>query len=85
MTFIGEKIIVAAIFKNGVVVPKKFIWRERELIVNKVSLGYAKNIGESLTKFFNVNILGSTSSYELSFNTKNMVWRLEKIEDDYAC
>ena len=46
MTLIGEKVNVMAVFKNGSVMPKKFVWNGKELIVNKIDLNYSKMIGD---------------------------------------
>lgn len=86
MTLIGEKINVMAVFKNGFIMPRVFEWNGRKLKVNRVVLNYSKKLGEGLVRFFSVEVLGSTSVYQISFNTEDMLWKLEGVEDDYnAC
>lgn len=80
MTEIGEKILVVAVFKNGEIFPRKFVWNGKELKINKIALNYTKRVGSCLLKFFSVNVLGTASAYELSFNTDSMIWKIEKIE-----
>lgn len=80
MTIIGEKITAAVVFKNGMILPKKFIWNGRELKVNKIDLNYSKRVGNVIMRFFSVEVFEEDGAYQLSFNTNDMIWRL-----DYVC
>lgn len=81
MVYIGEKITAAVVFKDGVVLPRKFIWNKKEFTVSKIALSYTKKIGDSLFLFFSVEVLGGDGVYQLSFNSKVMTWNLEGVEN----
>jgi len=80
MTIIEEKINVAAVFKNGLIIPKEFEWNRKIFKIEKVALNYSKRLGNSIIRFFSVEIFGEDGAYQLSFNTSDMIWRL-----DYVC
>ena len=80
MTEIGEKINVTAVFKNGLINPRIFEWNGKSFKIEKIALNYSKRLGNSIIRFFSVEVLGEDGAYQLSFNTNDMIWRL-----DYVC
>ena len=78
MTTINTPIQVGAIFKAGVISPKWFIWEGRRYDVKKVNLAWQRAEGETLIHYFSVS--DDLNSYEISFDSKGMTWRLNKAE-----
>ncbi|MDI6799547.1 MAG: hypothetical protein QMD53_02600 [Actinomycetota bacterium] len=79
MLDISEPVDVAAIFKNGLVSPRKIGWRGRSLRVEKVTGRWMSSIGS--TNILHLSLIIESGDYfELSFNPKTYIWRLEKLE-----
>lgn len=73
---IGEKIEVAAIFRNGKAFPKAFKWKGRKYEVEQINLAHEEKNGTSIIFCFSVTSGGNF--YELSFDNINLIWKLEK-------
>ncbi|MCL4390018.1 MAG: DUF6504 family protein [Patescibacteria group bacterium] len=74
---IKEFVEVAAVFVGGKAVPKAFFWRGRKYIVEKINLEHQERQGSDPLFYFSVTAAGN--SYELSFDSHNLVWKLERI------
>lgn len=68
-----------AVFKNGFVMPKVFEWNGRDFKIEKIALNYSKRAGSAVIRFFSVEVFGEDGAYQLSFNTNDMIWRLEHV------
>ncbi len=79
MLEINEPVNIVAVFKNGLVSPRKIGWRGRTLRVDKVTGRWMSSIGS--TNILNLSLMTEGGDYfELSFNSKTYIWRLEKLE-----
>lgn len=74
---IREQVAVVAIFKNGRVLPYSFSWRGRKYKVEQINLEHSERRGDDL--LFCFSITASGNSYELSLDSRHLVWTLEKI------
>jgi hypothetical protein len=74
---INEKIKTGVVFEGAKVVPKWFIWENRRYDIKEINYEWTDRQGAESLFCFSVNT--GANSYELSFNTKQMVWRLNKI------
>lgn len=78
ITEVGEPIIVAAVFRQGKIIPRQLLWRQRSYKVKKVTGHYYYFKGIYRQDCFSL-ICDSNSLYEVSFDTESMSWRLERI------
>jgi hypothetical protein len=78
ITEIGEPIVVAAIFRQGKIIPKQLLWQQRCYKIKKVIGYYHYFKGVYRQDCFSVNC-GSEAIYEISLDTERMLWRLERI------
>jgi len=74
---INESISVVAIFRNGKAIPHSFSWRGRKYLVETVNLEHQEHTGGVLQFCF--SIVSAGNSYELSFDSRHLVWTLERI------
>lgn len=74
---INEQIGVAADFQNGHALPRSFFWRGRKYQVDGVNLEHQEGKGRETLFCFSITACGN--NYELSFNSHQLVWKLEKI------
>lgn len=74
---IDQTIQVGAIFKNSLLHPVWFKWDGRKYEVKKVNYAWQTKKGEALVYHFSVSSAGNT--YEITFNSKEMAWRLSSI------
>ncbi len=77
MEEILEQVRVGAVFGNGSIKPRWFIWKERKYPVDSVSYTWHDRSGEEPVYYFSV--VAGADLYELSFYTKKMKWILNKV------
>lgn len=73
---LNAPISVVAIFRNGKLLPHSFVWRDRTYLVQSVSFEHQQSQGKARVLIFSVNT--KNNMYEISFNTEQMLWRLER-------
>ncbi len=79
VTNICEPIDVAAVFRGGCVTPLHFRWNSRTHTVSHATGLWRARAGE--VTIVHVAVVGTDGTYyEISFDTKTLVWRLEKLE-----
>jgi hypothetical protein len=71
---INEPIQVVTIFKDNQLIPFKFLWQGREIMVKKVNLSYSRFEGRVKYYFFAVS--DSVNYFKLQFNTDDLSWTL---------
>ena len=71
---INQPIEVIAKFTTDKIVPVKFLWHGREILVKKVNLAYSRFVGR--TKFYYFAVSDSSNYFKLQFNTENLSWTL---------
>ncbi len=75
---VNEPIEVLTWFRNGRMEPLRFRWRRRVVRVSRVTGDWTQKIGSERVHYFSV--LGeSTDSFELSFHSGTMAWRLTRV------
>lgn len=74
---IKEKIKVGVIFDNGLIKIKWFIWKNRKIEVKRITYKWKLENGEN--EIYNFAVTDGVNIFEISFNSKNFVWTLEKI------
>ncbi len=65
-------------FKNGRITPAKFLWHGRDIYIDKVGLCWETSHGEANIRHFSV--MAGKTLYELTFDTLELSWRLEKTQ-----
>lgn len=70
---------VVAVFKNGRVMPAKFLWHGRDIYIDKVGLCWKTSNGE--INIWHFSVMAGKTLYELAFDTSGLGWKLEKSED----
>jgi hypothetical protein len=76
-TNINKPIKVGAIFKGASIHPVWFIWEGRKYTIKEVNYTWGSTKGEAPIHYFSVS--DECNSYKLSFDSKNMTWRIESI------
>ncbi len=71
---INEPIEVVAKFSAGKLLPMKFLWQDREVVIKKINLVYTSWQGRAKFYFFAVS--DSTNYFKLQFNSENLTWTL---------
>ncbi len=74
---INQTIKVGAVFQGDKIIPKWFTWEKRKYNIKEVNYNWKDNLGAEELHCFSVT--DGANNYELSFNTKRMVWKLTKI------
>ena len=68
---------MAAVFKDGKIVPRWFIWNGRRITVVEVTYRWESEAGEVTLKHFSAS--DGANLYELCFDTASMIWRLKNV------
>jgi hypothetical protein len=74
---LGDRIQVEALFSQGKIIPRLFVWRGREYPVKRMVFSHRRQEGEDALWCFSVE--GLSATYELEFNQKNFIWRLARV------
>lgn len=77
ITEINERIIVGAIFKNGTIKIKYFIWKNRKIEIKKITYKWKTKIGKK--DVFNFAVTDGINIFEVSFIPEDFIWNLEKV------
>lgn len=73
----SETIKVGAVFKGDQVIPKWFTWEGRKYSVKEVN--YTWHDRQGIEDLYCFSVTDGANNYELSFNAKRVVWKLNKI------
>lgn len=74
---IAETVKVGAVFKGDKVLPKWFVWEGRKYNIKEVNYTWKDLQGAEDLYCFSVT--DGANSYELTFNSKRVVWTLNKV------
>ncbi|MFC1496179.1 hypothetical protein ACFL52_02060 [Candidatus Margulisiibacteriota bacterium] len=77
MQSINQIIPAGIVFRGGRVFPRWFVWEGRKY--NILEINYTWEDHEGIEKLFCFSVTDGVNSYELSFNIKRMIWKLEKL------
>ncbi|MCX8023470.1 MAG: hypothetical protein N2745_11950 [Syntrophorhabdaceae bacterium] len=76
---IGSTVKVIALFDPSFKIrPLKFKWSGRVIDVREVTYTWKSKEGERV--IYNFSLTDGSALYQLSYDTKNLLWRLENIE-----
>ncbi|MDP8259653.1 MAG: hypothetical protein P9L96_01405 [Candidatus Gygaella obscura] len=73
----NEKISVSAIFTNGKIKPRYFIWKDRLIKIKRINYYWQEAKGSDKINLFSVN--AGIDNYQISFNPNTFNWYLERI------
>lgn len=74
---VHEPIEVSAIFMRGRLKPVSFLWNHRHYKIAEITGVYTYSVGTS--KCYGYTVLSGADLYEISLNTGEMIWHLEKV------
>lgn len=74
---INEPIEVAGVYTRSTFLPKKFRWKNREYLIQEITLKSDAKDGGVRTRLYSV--LVAKELYRLKFNRENESWILEEI------
>lgn len=77
---LDEPLQVGAVFKDGRVLPRWFLWGGVRRDVSAVNLVWTDREGERTLRRFSVSAGGNL--YQLRLDQKSMEWRLEKAQTE---
>jgi len=80
MLEIEEPINVWVFFKQNFIQPYSFFWHGRQIKVEKINLVHTSKNGHTL--FYHFSVSSGGNFYRLKFDTKEMRWLLEVVEED---
>lgn len=78
VVFIRQPIRVGAVFRQGTVVPRWFLYRGRKIPVREVTYTWTERQGSSV--FLHFSVSDGVNLYELSFQPERLVWNIEAVE-----
>ncbi len=79
MLEISEPINVWVFFKNSLIQPHIFFWKNRQIKIDKVNLVHTSKDGDKL--FYHFSVSSSGNFYKLRFDLHSLKWYLEAIEE----
>ena len=74
---INVAIQVAAIFRQGKIIPRWFIWENRKYFVTTVNYIWDDSEGRETVHYFAVT--DNVNNYELAFHSRQLTWTIEKL------
>lgn len=80
MLEIQEPVNVWVLFKGSQLEPWCFFWKGRQIKVDKINLVHTSKDGS--TTFYHFSISSAGNFYRLKFDTKNLKWSLETVEEE---
>ena len=75
-----EPVNVWVLFKQNLIQPYLFIWKNRKIKIETVNLIHSCKSGNMPIYHFSVSANGNF--YRLGFDTKSLKWFLEAVEED---
>lgn len=77
-TAIHEPVAVVVIFSNGSIRPRYFLWNGKKIAIDSVSFMWRTMVGA--TNLLHFTVVAQRTLYELVFDTKALMWKLEQTE-----
>ena len=74
---INEPIDVGVVFKKTEILPKWFVWKNRKYEVKKIEFSWKTKEFPEEKLFFALSVANG-NIFEVSFNLKTLLWRIEK-------
>lgn len=76
-----EPIEVITVFRNGVLQPLRFKWKDSVYKISKIHSRWSVPQGQNRTYHFAVSS-GSPDSFEIVFNAEDLNWQLARVAMD---
>ncbi len=80
MLELSESIDVWVFFKKGQFQPHIFFWKDRRIEIEKINLVHTTRNG--LVNAYHFSVSSGGNFYRLGFDTEELNWFLEAIEED---
>lgn len=74
---IGEAIAVVGMYKNSVFTPKKFLWKSRVYLIEKITL--ISDTRDGMVRLRLYSVLCGKTLYRILFNRETEKWILEEV------
>jgi len=74
---VNDQIYVTIEFSKQGPKPQKFIWKNKEYDIKNINFVHQSKEGDTLLTHFSVS--GKTDSYKITFNSKDLSWKLNEI------
>lgn len=72
-----ERIAVLAYFEHTKIFPRKFIWNNKEYLIENITYNWQARCGQATINYFSV--LSAGQLYQISFNNTSYRWQLDKV------
>ena len=76
---LNERIEVLAWFRNGKIIPRIFIWKNKKYKITKVTYNWQERSGRETISYFSVST--GEDMYQISFNNTSYSWMIDKVID----
>ncbi len=74
---LNERIQVFAWFRNGKIIPRVFIWRDKKYRIKQITYNWQEKQGRQVINYFSVST--GLDLYQISFNNTTLGWRINRI------
>jgi hypothetical protein len=74
---LNQTIKVGAVFRGDQIIPKWFVWEKRKYNIKEINYHWKDSQG--IEELYCFSVTDGINNYEISFNAKRMVWKLNKI------
>jgi hypothetical protein len=74
---LNERIEVLANFKHTRILPKSFVWHNKEYVIETITYNWQERLGQVLINYFSVLCAGQM--YQISFNNSTFRWQIDKL------
>jgi len=74
---LNERIQVFAWFRNGKIIPRVFIWRDKKYRIKEITYNWQEKQGREVINYFSVST--GLDLYQISFNNTTLDWRINRI------
>ncbi len=75
---LDESIEVLTFFQYGKILPRYFQWKKKGYKIRGINYYWHERNGHQMINYFSVNT-SSGDIYQISFNNKTYIWKIEKI------
>ena len=80
MVEVLEPVNVWVFFKQSLIQPYLFFWKNRSIKIDKINLIHTTKDGASV--FYHFSVSAGNNFYRLKFDLKSLKWFLEEVEED---
>lgn len=73
---LNERIQVLAWFRNGKIMPRVFVWRDKKYKIKQITYNWQERQGREIISYFSVDT--DADLYQISFNNTSLSWRINR-------